>query len=96
MVKQYQLLLLFLLFVEWDYCSVVSDPVLLARLLSGALLLNPDVTTFWNMRRELLQAGRLDLQGELHFTAVLLSRKPKCAEAFSHRKWVVRRLLLGV
>ncbi|XP_023712259.1 protein prenyltransferase alpha subunit repeat-containing protein 1 isoform X2 [Cryptotermes secundus] len=61
----------------------------------GALLLNPDVTTFWNMRRELLQASRLDMQGELHFTAVLLSRKPKCAEAFAHRKWVVKRLLLA-
>jgi hypothetical protein len=32
---------------------------------------------------------------ELHFTAVLLSRKPKCADAFAHRKWVVRRLLLA-
>jgi protein prenyltransferase alpha subunit repeat containing protein 1 len=74
---------------------LASDPALLARLLSGALLLNPDVTTFWNMRREMLQASRLDMHRELHFTAVLLSRKPKCAEAFAHRKWVVRRLLLG-
>jgi protein prenyltransferase alpha subunit repeat containing protein 1 len=73
-----------------------SDPAVLARLLSGALLINPDVTTFWNMRRELLQASRLDMQGELRFIAVLLSRKPKCAEAFAHRKWVVRRLLLGM
>lgn len=72
-----------------------EDPALLARLLSGALLLNPDVTTFWNMRRDMLQASRLDMHRELHFTAVLLSRKPKCAEAFSHRKWVVRRLLLA-
>ncbi|XP_021913293.1 protein prenyltransferase alpha subunit repeat-containing protein 1 isoform X2 [Zootermopsis nevadensis] len=72
-----------------------EDPAMLARLLSGALLINPDVTTFWNMRRELLQAGRLDMQGELHFIAVLLSRKPKCTEAFAHRKWVVRRLLLA-
>ena len=69
---------------------------MLTRLLTGALLLNPDVTTFWNMRRELMLTGRLDVQGELHFTAVLLSRKPKCAEAFSHRKWVVGRLLLGM
>jgi protein prenyltransferase alpha subunit repeat containing protein 1 len=68
---------------------------MLARLLLGALLINPDVTTFWNMRRELLQASRLDMRGELHFITVLLSRKPKCAEAFAHRKWVVRRLLLG-
>ncbi|PSN33907.1 hypothetical protein C0J52_20401 [Blattella germanica] len=75
--------------------SQLKDPAMLTRLLSGALLLNPDVTTFWNMRRELMQTGRLDVQGELHFTAVLLSRKPKCAEAFAHRKWVVGRLLLA-
>ncbi|KAJ4436114.1 hypothetical protein ANN_18741 [Periplaneta americana] len=73
-----------------------EDPAMLARLLSGALLLNPDVTTFWNMRRELMLADRLDVQGELHFTTVLLSRKPKCAEAFAHRKWVIGRLLLEV
>ncbi|XP_069694205.1 protein prenyltransferase alpha subunit repeat-containing protein 1 [Periplaneta americana] len=72
-----------------------EDPAMLARLLSGALLLNPDVTTFWNMRRELMLADRLDVQGELHFTTVLLSRKPKCAEAFAHRKWVIGRLLLA-
>lgn len=69
-----------------------TDPEVQSRLLMGALLLNPDVQTFWNMRRELLQACRLECQAELHFTSVVLSRKPKCAEAFSYRKWIVTKL----
>uniref|UniRef100_A0A1B6DF66 Uncharacterized protein n=1 Tax=Clastoptera arizonana TaxID=38151 RepID=A0A1B6DF66_9HEMI len=59
------------------------------KLLIGALLLNPDVTLFWNMRRELVTNLRIDPQFELQFTSVILSRKPKSPEVFSYRKWVL-------
>nr|CAD7255862.1 unnamed protein product [Timema shepardi] len=60
------------------------DPATLSRLLCGTLLLNPDISTFWGMRRELVQSGTLSGHSELHYTTVLLSRKPKCSEAFAH------------
>ncbi|KAK7866138.1 hypothetical protein R5R35_004786 [Gryllus longicercus] len=72
-----------------------ADPEVQSRLLIGALLLNPDVQTFWNMRRELVQACRLDCHTELRFTSIVLSRKPKCSEAFSYRKWIVTKLVTG-
>ncbi|XP_066994035.2 protein prenyltransferase alpha subunit repeat-containing protein 1 isoform X2 [Anabrus simplex] len=70
-----------------------TDPSAISRMLLGALLLNPDVQTFWNMRRELVEAGYLDASSELHFTVVVLSKKPKSAEVFTHRKWLLRTLL---
>nr|CAD7437829.1 unnamed protein product [Timema bartmani] len=70
------------------------DPATLSRLLCGTLLLNPDISTFWGMRRELVQSGTLSGRSELHYTAVLLSRKPKCSEAFAHRKWILGKLIL--
>ncbi|XP_049792011.1 protein prenyltransferase alpha subunit repeat-containing protein 1 isoform X1 [Schistocerca nitens] len=70
-----------------------ADPEVTSRLLLGALLLNPDVSTFWNMRKELVQSGRLDVQSELHFSVVILSRKPKSAEAFSYRRYLLEKLL---
>ncbi|XP_046678380.1 protein prenyltransferase alpha subunit repeat-containing protein 1 [Homalodisca vitripennis] len=60
------------------------------QLLLGALLLNPDVTVFWNMRRELTS---LDPQFELHFTSVVLTRKPKSGEVFNYRKWLIKKML---
>lgn len=39
----------------------------MAKWSMGALLLNPDVVTFWNMRRELVKAGRLDPLQELRY-----------------------------
>lgn len=62
------------------------------KLLLGVLLLNPDVTVFWNMRREMVQRSNLDPHSELHFTSVVLSRKPKSAEVFIYRKWLLKIL----
>ncbi|XP_075231397.1 protein prenyltransferase alpha subunit repeat-containing protein tempura [Lycorma delicatula] len=70
-----------------------EDPSRVSRFLTTALLLNPDITTFWNMRRELVLCRHLDPHSELHFTAVVLSRKPKSAEVFSYRKWLIKNLL---
>lgn len=62
-------------------------------LLMGALLLNPDITTFWNMRKELIRSGKLDPYFDLHFTSVILTFKPKCADLYSFRKWILKYLV---
>lgn len=64
-------------------------------LLIGALLLNPDITTLWNMRKELIASGKLDPLFELHLTSVILTFKPKCADIYSFRKWILNRLMHG-
>lgn len=64
-------------------------------LLTSALLLNPEVTTFWNMRRELVIDEYLKPNDELKFCAVVLKFKPKCAEIFNYRKWIFFNVLKG-
>ncbi|XP_043278195.1 protein prenyltransferase alpha subunit repeat-containing protein 1 [Venturia canescens] len=67
----------------------------ISRWLMGALLLNPDVSTFWNIRRELVRTGRLEGLRELQFTALVLYHKAKCFEAFAYRRWLLQHLLTG-
>lgn len=55
----------------------------------GALLLNPDVTSFWNMRRELTKNHHLNPIEELSFTKLILSCTPMCYEAFAYRRWLI-------
>jgi len=64
-------------------------------LLTSALLLNPEVSTFWNMRRELVLGGYLKPNNELQFSAVVLTFKPKCAEIFTYRRWIFFNILKG-
>ncbi|XP_071450210.1 protein prenyltransferase alpha subunit repeat-containing protein 1 [Hetaerina americana] len=71
-----------------------EDPGTLIRLLRGALLLNPDVSSFWHMRKDLMLSSHLDPTADLHLSLVVLSHKPKCSEAFSHRRWVISHFLL--
>jgi protein prenyltransferase alpha subunit repeat containing protein 1 len=40
----------------------------LNHLLIGVLLVNPDVSTFWNMKRELVENDVLSVSDELRFT----------------------------
>lgn len=70
-----------------------TDPSVLSRLLLGGVLLNPDCTFLWNIRRELIVMGRLDLISDLHVNAVTLSRRPKSSEAFVYRRWLLSRIL---
>ncbi|XP_017871252.1 PREDICTED: protein prenyltransferase alpha subunit repeat-containing protein 1 [Drosophila arizonae] len=60
----------------------------LAKYLNVALLINPDVTTFWHIRRQLVQKNRLSINKELQFSALVLSIKPKSNEAFAYRRWL--------
>ncbi|KAI4459973.1 protein farnesyltransferase alpha subunit/rab geranylgeranyl transferase alpha subunit [Holotrichia oblita] len=66
------------------------------RLLLGAVLLQPDVSTFWNMRRDLIEMNLLKIDKELLLTKLVLSYKNKSNEAFSHRRWIFKRMLKNI
>lgn len=70
-----------------------EDPNIVSRLLLGGVLLNPDCTFLWNIRRELLVLGRFNLFSDLHINAVTLSRRPKSSEAFVYRRWLLSRII---
>ena len=72
-----------------------EEPTTISRWLIGALLLNPDVSTFWNMKREMVRNGRLDALSELRFSTIVLFYKAKCFEAFAYRRWLIQYLLVG-
>lgn len=59
----------------------------------GALLIQPEVATFWNMKRELIEAGILNPKTELIFNSLVLSIKSKSNEAFAYRKWCITKIL---
>ncbi|CAG4965726.1 unnamed protein product [Parnassius apollo] len=61
----------------------------LIKLLNVTLLLNPELSLFWNKRRMLVLKCLLDKFYELHFTRLILSRKPKCNDAFTYRRWLL-------
>ncbi|XP_067263423.1 protein prenyltransferase alpha subunit repeat-containing protein 1 [Chanodichthys erythropterus] len=56
------------------------------------LLLNPDFTTAWNVRKELLQCGVLNPEKDLYLGKLALSKHPKSPETWIHRRWVLQRL----
>ncbi|XP_017877091.1 protein prenyltransferase alpha subunit repeat-containing protein 1 [Ceratina calcarata] len=70
-----------------------EEPGTIAKWLVGALLLNPDVTTFWNMRRELVRSHKLEPSDEFFFTRLVLYHKPKCFEVFAYRRWLLSYIL---
>ncbi|RZF34510.1 hypothetical protein LSTR_LSTR011752 [Laodelphax striatellus] len=72
-----------------------EDPERIGNLLTVALIINPDVSTMWNMRRELVMTSHLDPNSELHFTSVVLSRKPKSGDIFSYRRWLIKNVLMN-
>nr|XP_033780618.1 protein prenyltransferase alpha subunit repeat-containing protein 1 isoform X2 [Geotrypetes seraphini] len=56
------------------------------------LLLNPDFTTAWNVRKELIQAGTLNPVKDLHLGKLTLTKFPKSPETWIHRRWVLQQL----
>uniref|UniRef100_A0A182M3I0 Uncharacterized protein n=1 Tax=Anopheles culicifacies TaxID=139723 RepID=A0A182M3I0_9DIPT len=62
--------------------------VMIIKYLNFAILINPDVATFWNLRRQLFAKNRLDIAKEFHFSTLVLSKKPKSNEAFAYRRWL--------
>lgn len=67
--------------VQWQQGDVV-------KYLNVVLLLNPDVTLFWNIRRYLFGHNKLNLTKEFHFSGLVLSKKAKSNEAFAYRRWL--------
>lgn len=58
------------------------------KYLNCAILINPDVTTFWNFRRRLFQKNRLNISREFQFSSIVLTKKPKSNDAFNYRRWL--------
>lgn len=65
----------------------------LSHLLIGALLINPDVYTFWNIKRELVEKEVLNVEKEFLFSKLVLSYKSKSNEAFAYRRWLIAKIL---
>ena len=63
-------------------------PLTIVKYLNCAILINPDVATFWNIRRNLVERVQLSLTQEFQFSALVLSKKPKSSEAFFYRRWL--------
>lgn len=70
-----------------------EDPAVLNRWTQFCLLIAPEVTTFWNVRKLLLRQGHLSADTDLHLTKLILSRKAKCMQVFQHRKWMYSNIL---
>lgn len=65
----------------------------LNSVLNGALLINPDVTTFWNMKRELVERDIITVDVELHYSKIVLSHRSKSCEAFAYRRWLLKKVM---
>ena len=66
------------------------------KVVEKLLLVNPDVHTLWNFRREMLFARcgdgeAVDVGPELALTATCLKKNPKSYGSWHHRLWAVRR-----
>ncbi|NXK13970.1 PTAR1 protein, partial [Herpetotheres cachinnans] len=57
------------------------------------LLLNPDFTTAWNVRKELIMSGTLNPLKDLHLGKLALTKFPKSPETWIHRRWVLQQLI---
>ncbi|XP_042344125.1 protein prenyltransferase alpha subunit repeat-containing protein 1 [Plectropomus leopardus] len=65
----------------------------LADITCTLLLLNPDFTTAWNVRKELLQCGVLNPEKDLYLGQLALTKYPKSPETWIHRRWVLQQIL---
>ncbi|KAI9197046.1 uncharacterized protein BJ171DRAFT_241434 [Polychytrium aggregatum] len=56
------------------------------------VLLNPEIYSVWNARKDLLSSGLLQLQPELELLTLVFSKFPKSTQGWNHRHWIMRRL----
>lgn len=79
---------------QYAHHTIVSQrklnrlPITAVKYLNCAILINPDVSTFWNVRRHLVERVQLSITQEFQFSALVLSKKPKSSEAFFYRRWL--------
>ncbi|XP_077601263.1 protein prenyltransferase alpha subunit repeat-containing protein 1-like [Stigmatopora nigra] len=69
------------------------DKEALVDITSTLLLLNPDFTTAWNVRKELIQGGVLHAERDLYLGKLALTKFPKSPETWIHRRWVLQQIL---
>ncbi|XP_077457518.1 protein prenyltransferase alpha subunit repeat-containing protein 1 [Stigmatopora argus] len=69
------------------------DKEALVDITSTLLLLNPDFTTAWNVRKELIQGGVLHAEKDLYLGKLALTKFPKSPETWIHRRWVLQQIL---
>ncbi|XP_068422806.1 protein prenyltransferase alpha subunit repeat-containing protein 1 [Clinocottus analis] len=69
------------------------DREALADITCTLLLLNPDFTTAWNVRKELLECGALSPEKDLYLGKLALTKFPKSPETWIHRRWVLQQVL---
>ncbi|XP_054630597.1 protein prenyltransferase alpha subunit repeat-containing protein 1 [Dunckerocampus dactyliophorus] len=69
------------------------DREALVDITSTLLLLNPDFTTAWNVRKELLQCGVFNPEKDLYLGKLALTKFPKSPETWIHRRWVLQQIL---
>lgn len=69
------------------------EHVRLDRYTRMALLLNPNIATFWNARKNLILHQYLEAKSDFLLTKLVLGQKPKCVEALAHRRWLLQQSL---
>ncbi|XP_041372170.1 protein prenyltransferase alpha subunit repeat-containing protein 1-like isoform X2 [Gigantopelta aegis] len=69
------------------------EPEDVVKLTRAVLLVNPECYTAWNIRKEMVEADNLTLTDDLKFGALILSKHPKSAETFIHRRWLLQKLI---
>ncbi|CAH1783512.1 unnamed protein product [Owenia fusiformis] len=55
-------------------------------------MVQADCMTAWNIRKELIEAGKHKVMEDLSLSALILTKHPKSAETFAHRKWLLEKI----
>ncbi|GFY70967.1 protein prenyltransferase alpha subunit repeat-containing protein 1 [Trichonephila inaurata madagascariensis] len=76
-------------FFAWRKKPYKIDPECFLTWTSAILLINPEIETVWNARKEFVCQNLLLPENELKFSELVLSRKPKSSPVYAHRKWVL-------
>ncbi|XP_074602449.1 protein prenyltransferase alpha subunit repeat-containing protein 1-B-like [Brevipalpus obovatus] len=80
-------------FIESRNNHIRRDKASLHEWTRCLLLLNPDLTTAWNCRKQLVLDGFITIADELKFSELILKRPNKAPENFAHRQWLLRQLM---
>lgn len=73
-----------------------SDNRELMSLSNVILLLNPEFRCVWNLRRSLIVLNRIEIDNELKFSELVLTRKPRNPEVFNYRQFLLQRQLPNI
>jgi len=63
----------------------------LERYSRTALMLNNNISAFWNYRKKLIVNGLLNPQQDFLLTKLILSQNSKSVEALAHRRWLLKQ-----